>query len=299
MMSIDSLIDVCAAIGELESGRVSVDHFHQNHDVPLSVCGKGLTDLGGNKGNSNLSWSEEEEDFLQENIGKLSLAEMAKALGRSENAIKIMQVRKQFPSASKRPGYLTGQQVSKLFRVDIHTVMKWHARKILEFDILPNKRKIRSVSIRRIYRWAVQPKNWIYFKVERLRDPHLKKLVLLAQERWGDEWWTIGQAARYHGVDTRHVNMHLHKGKIAGVQWGNWYLKKSDVISHTFYTGKGAYKKSQEAHQNYSPGADAWILRARDELGMQFKDIAACMKSDWNEARVFYRYQKLKEVNDG
>ena len=288
-MDIDQLVDLCAASGEL-AGLSTFDHIRQNRAAPLVLC---VSEPISSK-SRRTEWTKEETEFLRNSLGKMSLAEIAKAMGRSENAIHVRIVRKGIPNASKRPGYLTGNQVAKLFRVDIHAVMRWQKNGILKMDILPGMRGIMSVHIRTIYRWAVQPRNWLYFKAERIRDPHLRKLVLLAQSRWNDEWWTIGKAARYHGVDTRLVCNHIYSGKLPGVQWGNWYLKKSDVINHVFYTGKGAVRAAQLAVTDWTPRADAWILRAHEELGMSYEEIAARMKGKWTERRVCYRYGQLK-----
>jgi hypothetical protein len=288
-MDIDQLVDLCAATGDL-AGSSTLEHIRQHRAAPLVLC---VSEPPKQKCRRTV-WTKTETEYLRDHLGKLSLAEIAQALGRSENAIHVRIVRKNIPNASKRPGYLTGNQVAKLFRVDIHSVMRWQKTGILEMEILPGMRGIMSVHIRMVYRWAVQPRNWLYFKAERIRDPHLRKLVFLAQSRWDDEWWTIGRAARYHGVHTRLVNLHIRSGKLDGTQWGNWYLKKSDVVNYVFYTGKGAYRAAQMAVTDWTPRADAWILRANDELGMTYAEIAGRMKGAWTAKRVCYRYGQLK-----
>jgi hypothetical protein len=289
-MDIDALMDFCAAAGALD-GNAALEHIRRDHGVPLSLCA-GEMDPG--KKERSTVWTPEEDAFLEENLRTMTIEEIGAALGRSEKAVKVHQIRRQITSASKRPGYLTGNKVARLFRVDIHAVMAWSKRGILETDILPGERKIMSVSIRRVYRWATRWQNWIYFKAERIRDPHLRSLVLRAQSLWDDEWWTPGQVAEYHGLpDTSLVNLHALKGTLKGVQWGNWHFLRSEAVRHIFYTGKGrpdAYKL------DWSPGADAWIRRAREELSLTYAETAARMKGDWNGKRVAYRYRCLKEM---
>ena len=285
-MDVDALIDFCAACGEID-GMNTLAHVGKTYAAPLSVCVSGAV---RNSERRNI-WTDEETAFVQDHLETMTLAEIGAALGRSENAIKIRIVRKQIPVASKRPGYLTGNQVAKLFRVDVHAVMAWRERGIMAIDTLPGNREIMSVHIKTVYRWAVRAENWIYFKAERIRDGRLRKMVELAQARWGDEWWTTGQVAAYHGVDVRLVVSHVYRGKLNGVRWGNWRFLRSEAIKHRFYTGKGG-----AARGLWSPGADAWILRARDELGMQFVEIARRMKGDWDVRRVMYRYGQLKSI---
>jgi len=45
-------------------------------------------------------------------------------------------------------------------------------------------------------RWALNPMNWIYFRLHHIRDKHLRRLLALKQKRWNDKWLTPGQVAR-------------------------------------------------------------------------------------------------------
>ena len=288
-MNMDALIDFCVASGEV-SGTSTLEYIGQSFAAPLSVCMTAPVQTDSRRN----PWTAEETAFVRDHLGTMTLAEIGAAIGRSENAVKIRIVRKQIPVASKRPGYLTGHQLAKLFRVDVHAVMAWKERGIMDIDTLPGNREIMSVHIDTVYRWAVKWENWIYFKVERLRDTHLRRLVELAQKRWGDEWWTIGQVARYHGISSNAINARIRRGSVPAKQWGNWYMRKSDAVAMNIRPGKGS---ASYLYGNWSPLADAWILRAVDELGMTFRDIAPRMKGVWNEKRVSYRYRPLKEMD--
>lgn len=289
-MDIEMLIDFCAAHGEA-SGQSTLEHISRTRRTPLSVCvAEPVMDTC-----RRTTWTAEELQFLRENLGRMNENEIAVALGRSVNAVHIQQIRQRIPAASKRPGYLTGYKVAKLFRVDIHAVMAWYRQGIMPLEVLPGERNIMSISIQQVYRWAVRWQNWIYFKVARVRDPHLRRLVELAQERWGDEWWTIGQAAAYHQVTSSAINQRIRRGELPAVQWGNWYVRRSDALALQIRPGKGS---SAYLYGNWTDGADAWILRARDELGMMYIEIAPRMKGVWDAKRVSYRYHQLKGMCD-
>ena len=289
-MDVDALIDFCVAAGEMQ-GNGALEHIGRKFDTPLSVCAQN----GVRKVQRRTEWTPEETAFVRQNLGPMTYEEIGKTLGRSGDAVKIRKARKMISAPSKRPGYLTGNQVARLFRVDIHSVMRWHKRKIMPFEILPGERGIMSVHIRTVYRWAVQPQNWIYFKADRVRDAHLRRLVALAQERWGDEWWTVGQVTDYFGLTDGLVQTHIQKGLLPAVRWGNWWVRKSDAVNHAFYSGETRYKARR---RQYSPRADVWILRARDELEMSFPKIAMRMKGDWTPQQVQHRYKQLKEERD-
>lgn len=286
-MDIDTLIDFCVAAGEMQ-GNGALEHIGRKFDIPLSMC----VQDGVREVQRHTEWSPEETEFVRQNLGPMTYEEIGEMLGRSWNAVKIRQVRQRIPAPSKRPGYLTGNQVAKLFRVDIHSVMRWRACGIMPFEVLPGERGIMSVHIRTVYRWAVQPRNWIYFKAERVRDAHLRRLVELAQERWKDEWWTVGQVEDYHKLTDGLVRKHIQKGLLPAVRWGNWWVRKSDAMNYEFHSGENRYKAYCK---KYSPRADAWILRARDELGMTCQEVAVRMKGGWSHQQVSCRYWQLKE----
>ena len=78
----------------------------------------------------------------------------------------------------------------------------------------------------------------------------------------------------------------------------NHFVLRSDAVRATFYTGKGSQKKISR----FSPAADAWILKARDELGMTFIAIGRTMKigkhsyAGRTNPTIAYRYHQLKAL---
>jgi len=169
---------------------------------------------------------------------------------------------------------------------------------LIPFDVIPGERQILNIRKVTLYRWATRPNNWIYFRVRNMWDFHLKRLVIRAQEIWGDEWLTIGQAARLIGCDTKSLNMRINRGRIPEARKnGNWYLPKSVAAGITIYPGKGG-AKAQKNKSRETTKADEWLWKARYELGMTYEEIAARMKNGWNERSVGYRLGKLKEYRD-
>lgn len=280
MSDIDQLVGVALNYADAVSGQriLRTSEYH-----PLAIRRRMVQRMP--------NWTDAEIEFVRENIARLDYDELGAVLGRSANAIKIIVVRRQIPVKSKRPGWLTGNQVAKALGVDIHSVMAWCQRGILACEILPGNRQILSVRQVTLYRWATRPENWMRFKVRNMGDKHLQKLVDLAQSRWDDEWLSIGEVARLCQVNVRTVNQQVRRGTIPGVQWGNWWIRRSDALKARFIIGKG-----YTPVYDWSPRADAFLVQARSE-GKTIADIARLMK--WPEKRVFYRLSCLRKGKKG
>ena len=278
---IDALIERCVIQGIVAGGS----HLRKEDDKKIAnkVCGKAPAKYPDPSANE---WSREEIDFLRKNIGLMSMKEIGEHLGRTENAVKIKSVRHGFPTASRFPGYITTQKMARILRVDSHTISTLRKRGLIETQIANTRyRQVRIVSVKYIYRWATRPRNWLYFKAVRIMDPHLKRLVLRAQSLWEDEWWTPRQVADHWGISIAMVNLETNKGRLKGVRWGNWWYLKSEAIMHNFWNG---------TFVQFSSSADAWIMKARDELNMTYLAIAESMKRKESCETIRKRYKFLK-----
>jgi hypothetical protein len=280
MDKVDSLIEFAVVNSYAESG-VPAEWLITNGSVRPNCMGKG---------SRSARWTPEEDRYLDEKLGYLIFEEVGSILGRSRAAIKIRQVRRKIHSPSNRPGWLTGNDVAKALGTDIHTVMKLKKREIMPIDILPGMRGILQIKKVSFYIWAINPDHWIYFKVEKMGDKHLQRLVMLAQSRWDDEWWSAGRVAAYHRIDTRQLNAHILLSKLPAVRWGNWFVRRSDAVGYHFNHGRGSTVKV------WSPRADAFLLRARDLWGPKWEMIGRMMK--WPGHRAAYRYSCLMRKDD-
>lgn len=86
-------------------------------------------------------------------------------------------------------------------------------------------------------------------------------------------------------------------GRHADRAWSNWFVLRSEAVKAKFYR----LGEEDRGSRVFSPGADAWILRARDELGMTFEAIGRTMKigkrSNKTNPTIMYRYHQLKGRN--
>lgn len=244
----------------------------------------------------SVPWSRSELDFVRQNLGVLSLEEIGTHLGRSPTGVKIAQVRNFLPPASKRPGWLTGNQAAILLGIDVHTVCRLTDSGIIPHVIIPGQRQIRAIRYITLLRWAVNPLNWIYFKgsvdgPQRILDPKLRRLIERQKQRWNDEWWTPGQVAACHGVDHTDVNRLIHQGKIKGVKWGNWLVLRSEATKPGLIFCKGKGNTQSLLPHLWSEEAEVFLIQCRAK-GMKYKTIARLMKI--NQRRLQHHYCWLK-----
>lgn len=233
-------------------------------------------------------WSAADDAYLREWSGVISDEELAARLGRSPAAIRrVRNKRKGLHTPAHHPDYLTALGVARVLGVDGHTVMKWIDRGILPAEAAP----VATAAIRRIrrdtfYAWALRPVNWVYFlrplREGRISDERLRRLLARRAETWGDEWWTTGQAADYHGVISNDVMRYIEAGRLPAVRWGNWYVLRSDATRPglRFFRGKGAGIFERRG----TAAGDAFLVLGA-AVGIPWVRLARMMDIDSTQAR--------------
>ena len=215
-------------------------------------------------------WTRQEDDFLRQHLGWLPIEAIAARLGRTPVAVTLRWKRDlALPAPSKHPDVLTVQQVAHALGVDGHAIIKLIDRGLLPGRTLPGQRNIRVVRRVVLARWAVNPDHWPYFlgsvrDTNRIREARLRRLIERQKMRWPDEWWTPGQVARYHGLaNSNPVNRYIHTGRLTGLKWGNWFIKRSAATAPDlrFFSGKGG-AAAADYEQRWSDDLDAFLLLA-------------------------------------
>jgi hypothetical protein len=230
-------------------------------------------------------WTAAEDDFLRRNLGWLTDDEIGTQLGRSEIAVHLRWSRDlHLPSPSKHPDVITANQAAEMLGIDSHKTAHWVDMGLIPGRIMPGEKKIRLIRRVHFMMFACSPKNWVWFNPKKVADPHLKRLLKLAQKRWGDEWWTLPQVAKYHGVDTRVVDMHVARikdlpgyhlpislgGRDFNRRWSNWFVRKSDAVAFRFLH-RGDYSGI------LTPRGLKWMKKAL-RMGWSYAAIARSMK---------------------
>ena len=248
-----------AAVAAGRSGTLAVRQFGASRAIAAG------SDEAFRSGNAD-RWSPADDAFLREWAGVLGDEELAERLGRTPVSIRIRRRRKGHPGPMVHPDYLTAQGVARVLGVDVHSVCKWIDRGLLpEAELAPLAgRKVWRIGRAAFTAWALRPENWIYFiraiRDGRIRDARLARLIERRAAVWGDEWWTSGQVARYHGVDSNDVTRYIYAGRLPAVQWGNWWVLRSKATRPglRFYKGKGGTTFERSG----TPAGDAFIVLA-------------------------------------
>lgn len=201
------------------------------------------------------AWTPEEDAFLKANYRTMRPEKVARRLGRSVNGVKIRLKRGlRLPGRTKCWKHPSLCKVGELMGVDQKTVVGWLSYEPLPLSCIVTDvyfgnatNPTRLVPLQTLKRWLINPLSWVCVKVENIRDPKLKRLVQLAQERWGDEWWTTGQAAAYLNCDNKTLTQRIYRGCYTAYRWANWRLLRSEVMaSEVTQPGKNGLDWSAE-----------------------------------------------------
>jgi hypothetical protein len=257
-------------------------------------------------------WTPDEDAYLRSHLGYLTDAEMGQALGRTATAVHLRWDRDMgLPGPSKAADVLTARRAAKLLGIDEHKIAHWVDAGLLTGRLMAGARTknhtIRLIDRTLFRHWVLNPMNWVYFDPKKVPDPELRRMLKKRAARWGDEWWTIRQVADYHGVSHKNVQQTIRRGKLRSFHlpisrsgrhwdraWSNHFVRRSDALAAGFYQGKGNHKPVR-----FTPAADEWILKAREELGMTFIAIGRTMKiGKWKYRHrtnpiIVYRYRQL------
>jgi hypothetical protein len=231
-------------------------------------------------------WTATEDAFVRDNYRSMTDAELAATLGRSVNAVKIRRERwLRLSSRSRRDDYLSARDVGKILGTGCaKTVAKLIDRGLLKGGTHALEAKIYAVSRHDLTRFALNPRNWIYFHPDRVTDPTLSRQITLRRARWNDEWWSVSQVAAYHGCHIHTVSHFIATGVIPAARWGNHWVLRSDATRAPIVSGKGNISI-------WTSRADAALIYARG-TGLSWGDITRLTGNDNPDARLKYLWDK-------
>lgn len=251
---LDALLDEAVLRGALADGRAPHLAAAQFGAARAIAAARDTVPVRGANTQAN-RWTPAETAFLHRAAGVLGDEEIAALLGRSVDAIHVRRTRAGLPGPLVHPDYLTGRGMAHALGIDIKSITKLIERGLLAAESAPLAgRACWRMRRAAFVAWALRPANWPYFyrsvrRPERFGDAKLRRLLIARAARWlgpdgrPDEWWTTGEVARYHGVDSTDVTRYIYAGRLpSAVPWGNYLVRRSDATRPglVFYKGKGA-----------------------------------------------------------
>lgn len=269
---LDALLDEAVLHGALTDGRAPHLAAAQFGAARVFAAAAGAVPQRGANQQAN-RWTPAETEFLHRAGGVLGDGEIAARLGRSVVAIHVRRTRAGLPGPMVHPDFLTGQGMGRALGIDVKSITKLIECGLLAAEVAP----LAGCGCWRVRRtaflvWATNPANWPYFyrsvrRPERLGDARLRRLIVARAARWlgpdgrPDEWWTTGEVARYHGVDSKDVARTIYAGHLpSATRWQNWMVRRSDATRPglVFHKGKGA-----GVFDHYgTPAGDAFLVLA-------------------------------------
>lgn len=236
-------------------------------------------------------WTESEIAFLRAYHNILSEQEIADALGRTRDGVHIFSERiLGLPRPSRDPRVITTGEIAEMLGVDRGTPANWIDAGVIPGRRLPLDVPIRVVDRVTFLRWAVSPRNWIYFDLSKVQDPYLHRLLKLERERWGDEWWTMGQVERYHGFSQQGAHKQVRRLLGNGVaRWGNHRVLRSVAEKLILHRGKGSTPL-----RAYARGGDAFMVLAR-AVGLSPDAITKALTRHFGYSREKIQHKQVPD----
>lgn len=288
---LDDLLDAAVLEGALAAGRDPVLAASQFGAARVIAAGA----AAGKRAGFGDVWSESEIEVITDQLSELGVEGIAERLGRSLSAVETRRYLLGLPGVTRHPEYITGQGMADALGMDSHSLLKLIDRGVLPVERTPlaSDRLVWRMRRTAFYVWATRPENWVYFnrsirQPDRIRDERLRRLIVRAAAEWGDEWWTIGEAANYHGVAHELLNKYIHQGRLPAVKWGNWWVRRSDAVALRVYS----IEDGQLPHRG-TTGGDAFLVLAV-AVGIPYPHIARMMRRR-TDGGVTTRYRALRD----
>lgn len=263
---LDALIE--DTVIEAELGAGTDRRWLAKHADPrkVSVLARGTEESG-----KPPPWTEEEEQFVRDNVLRMSDDEIGAALGRTGEAVHVRRERHlRLPARTNTDGWPTMRQVGLMLGMCGKAVHRQIVEGRLPGYRLPVERTIIVVPRPAVERFAINPMNWLYFDRSRVTDPRIRRFIHLREERWNDDWWTVGQVAAYHGVSLSAVSQRIRRGQLPAVMWQNRMILRSDALRVSFAVGKGNA-------ETWTPAQDRYVVRSK-AVGLSYRTIQRMSK---------------------
>ena len=213
--SIDELVNASIQAGEISAG-VS----------PSRLRARGLTvstPTVRSTAPSENRWSLAELDYVRQNCGYMTYADMAAAIGRTAIALEVRCHRMGLPSPGRNPALISRRAFCDMLGVSGHVVNGITQRG--EIPIERNLTPLGYVQLIRlddVWEWLKKLDSHVLINLDKC-DPRVREIVLRAQQEQGDRYVDTVEAARLYeertGVKIDQADIHRRVVKFGDVPY--------------------------------------------------------------------------------
>lgn len=176
-------------------------------------------------------WRADELAFLDENVGYMDLADIAAALGRSTNAIKVKAYRRgvDLRQARADAGVYNARQAARLLGVSCPKVVA----RLIDTGLLVAEtagtsltRQTYRITRQALLNFVANPIAAVALDIRRIPDPECRAAFLRACH---PTYISCGEAAKRLGIACNTLSKLAGKGYVAGIRWNNWYFREDHL----------------------------------------------------------------------
>lgn len=182
-------------------------------------------------GRTTPNWTPDEVDRLTTLIEQgISYTSIARRLGRSRTGV-IIKAKRQHTRLLRVPGLYTCREVARLLGLSCSKkVARWIERGWLKAKNGGEPdRPLWRIAVVDLWDMLENPTTWMAWQVDRITDPDLRDWA--RELRQGQpQWMAIGDVARRFHVTSNTAKSWIAKGQIAGVRYGNWWIREDDLV---------------------------------------------------------------------
>jgi len=184
-------------------------------------------------------WRRNEIVHLRQWHGRVSFAELARSLNRTEVSVELK---------AKRLGLSSPVHWSNIWTTSTFAVALGQDRSLsckqLKQGIYPvttlywGNEPMLAIYKRRFEQFVSNPLNWwLFFDMTRWVDPDLCAVRDRTAAAWGDKWLTTGEAGQLIGVGHGTVKRWIYEGLLpSSRKYANWRVLQSEILA--VYHGK-------------------------------------------------------------
>jgi len=237
-------------------------------------------------------WSTWEEQFLRDNMGHLPYAEIARALGRTENALKIRRTRKGMPPPTRT--LLTATRVARtVFGKNPSTIAFWIEKGRLPARRMALRDRCAYLMTRSdLLAFMRNPQNWPLYNPETM--PEGPWQAIAARIRDDVRFLTTGEVARRYGTTAANVSKHIREGRLPAIRWANWHIREEDA-ERVFGGERSGRRGTYQRRWQPTPRGLAFLALAHS-VGFTCGTIAGMMKRTAVTAALPYQLGRLRET---